>query len=196
MASLKIGKFEVSPQTGDAGADGTNGKDGADGEDGATFTPSVDSNGNLSWSNDKGLTNPPTVNIKGPKGDAGEGGGGSSNSGKQEIEWATPGITAMRPNVIYWLDGYHFLDIQDFEPAPEEVDSYDVFTVVATLAPMAGVGNSLHFSIPEYVRWANGQVPEIPESAEGFSFELSISRVSDGYGYELYNAVLTPFEAV
>ena len=43
-----------------------------DGEDGATFTPSVDSKGNLSWSNNKGLTNPTTVNIKGNKGDTGE----------------------------------------------------------------------------------------------------------------------------
>lgn len=43
------------------------------GVDGATFTPSVDSAGNLSWSNNKGLANPPTVNIKGPKGDAVEG---------------------------------------------------------------------------------------------------------------------------
>ena len=42
-----------------------------DGEDGATFTPSVDSKGNLSWSNNKGLTNPTTVNIKGAKGDKG-----------------------------------------------------------------------------------------------------------------------------
>jgi hypothetical protein len=60
-------------QKGDTGANGTNGKDGADGKDGATFTPSVDSAGNLSWSNNKGLANPPTVNIKGPKGDAVEG---------------------------------------------------------------------------------------------------------------------------
>lgn len=43
------------------------------GVDGATFTPNVDSAGNLSWSNNKGLANPPTVNIKGPKGDAVEG---------------------------------------------------------------------------------------------------------------------------
>lgn len=33
--------------------------------DGATFTPFVDSEGNLSWSNDKGLDNPPAVNLKG-----------------------------------------------------------------------------------------------------------------------------------
>ena len=43
-----------------------------DGEDGATFTPSVDSEGNLSWSNNKGLTNPTTVNIKGVQGERGE----------------------------------------------------------------------------------------------------------------------------
>ena len=29
----------------------------------------MDSDGNLSWSNDKGLSNPQTVNIKGPQGD-------------------------------------------------------------------------------------------------------------------------------
>ena len=35
---------------------------------GATFTPSVDSEGNLSFTNDKGLDNPETVNIRGPQG--------------------------------------------------------------------------------------------------------------------------------
>lgn len=39
---------------------------GASGEyDGATFTPSVDDDGNLSWTNDKGRENPVTKNIKG-----------------------------------------------------------------------------------------------------------------------------------
>ena len=33
--------------------------------DGATFIPSVSENGDLSWTNDKGLVNPATVNIKG-----------------------------------------------------------------------------------------------------------------------------------
>ena len=42
------------------------------GTNGATFTPAVDSEGNLSWSNDKGLANPNTVNIKGAKGDKGD----------------------------------------------------------------------------------------------------------------------------
>ena len=45
------------------------------GESGATFTPSVSSDGVLSWTNNKGLTNPESVNIKGEpgaKGDQGE----------------------------------------------------------------------------------------------------------------------------
>lgn len=60
------------------GSNGTNGKDGADGlngQDGATFTPSVSESGDLSWTNDKDLPNPPTVNIKGPPGEGGSGGG-------------------------------------------------------------------------------------------------------------------------
>lgn len=38
------------------------------GIDGATFYPEVDAEGNLSWTNDKGLENPETVNIKGADG--------------------------------------------------------------------------------------------------------------------------------
>lgn len=38
---------------------------------GATYTPHVTDNGILSWTNDKGLTNPKYVNLKGPKGDTG-----------------------------------------------------------------------------------------------------------------------------
>ena len=42
------------------------------GADGTTFTPSLDAEGNLSWTNDGGLENPTPVNIKGNKGDTGD----------------------------------------------------------------------------------------------------------------------------
>ena len=50
-------------------------KDAADDGDynGATFTPSVNDSGVISWTNDKGLENPASKNIKGPKGDTGTG---------------------------------------------------------------------------------------------------------------------------
>lgn len=68
---------EVGPkgdpgENGKDGATGPAGAKGADGENGATFTPSVSADGELSWTNDKGLSNPDSVNIKGPQGDRGE----------------------------------------------------------------------------------------------------------------------------
>ena len=36
---------------------------GGYGESGATFTPAIDDSGTLSWTNDKGLTNPDPVNL-------------------------------------------------------------------------------------------------------------------------------------
>ena len=44
------------------------------GADGATFIPSVSSDGVLSWTNDKGYTNPTPVKIKGADGQDGDDG--------------------------------------------------------------------------------------------------------------------------
>lgn len=48
------------------------GEGGGSGANGVTFYPYVSADGTLSWSNDRGLTNPNPVNIKGEKGDTGE----------------------------------------------------------------------------------------------------------------------------
>lgn len=47
------------------------GSPGAPGTNGTTFTPSVAADGDISWTNDGGLPNPPTQNIMGPQGDPG-----------------------------------------------------------------------------------------------------------------------------
>lgn len=62
------------------------------GTNGATFTPAVDSEGNLSWSNDKDLANPNTVNIKGAKGDKGDK-GEKGDTGAKGADGKTPNIT-------------------------------------------------------------------------------------------------------
>ena len=62
------------------------------GTNGATFTPAVDSEGNLSWSNDKGLANPDTVNIKGAKGDKGDK-GEKGDTGAKGADGQTPNIS-------------------------------------------------------------------------------------------------------
>ena len=61
---------DTGPQ-GEQGPVGPKGEQGDTGARGITFTPAVDSEGNISWSNTDGIANPETVNIKGPKGDRG-----------------------------------------------------------------------------------------------------------------------------
>ena len=61
---------ETGPQ-GPQGIQGEQGPQGIKGETGPYYTPSVSSNGDLSWTNNGGLQNPTTVNIKGPQGDIG-----------------------------------------------------------------------------------------------------------------------------
>ena len=57
---------------GETGPQGPAGATGPKGDTGATFKPNVDGEGLLTWTNDKGLQNPSSVNIKGPRGDIGE----------------------------------------------------------------------------------------------------------------------------
>lgn len=83
------------PTASDLGITVTNGQDG---EDGATFTPSVDSNGNLSWTNNKGLTNPTTVNIKGGKGDKGDKGDTGANGVTPTLKIGTTSTLASGNN--------------------------------------------------------------------------------------------------
>lgn len=72
---------------GPAGADGADGAPGPTGANGATFRPFVSEAGVLSWTNDKGLSNPEPVNIKGPPGESGSGGtaGVSSFNGRTGV---------------------------------------------------------------------------------------------------------------
>ena len=53
---------------GDTGSAGSVGATGSQGPRGVTFTPAVSADGDLSWTNDGSLSNPGTVNIRGPRG--------------------------------------------------------------------------------------------------------------------------------
>lgn len=150
---------------GPSGSNGTNGKDGADGENGATFTPSVDADGNLSWTNDKGLANPPVVNIKGPKGDAGEGGGGAEGGGLANYpeEWLTimDSAAVLRPNVYYHLD-LMVLDTLVIElepPTNYDVINEYVFQIDRGYMPLS----DLTISFPEGLIWKDGDIPTFEE---------------------------------
>ena len=76
-------KGDTGPQgpKGEDGAPGKDGTNGTNGKNGVTFTPSVSDAGLLSWTNDGGKTNPKSVDIKGPKGDAGADGAPGKDGG-------------------------------------------------------------------------------------------------------------------
>ncbi len=71
---------------------------GADGKDGVTFTPSVSSAGVISWTNDGGRANPPSVNIKGPAG--ADGNDGEDGVGIQSVQQTTTSSEDGGTNVI------------------------------------------------------------------------------------------------
>lgn len=62
----------IQGEKGEKGDIGLKGDTGDVGPRGYTFTPNVDINGNISWTNNGNLNNPDTINIKGPKGDKGD----------------------------------------------------------------------------------------------------------------------------
>ena len=66
---------------------------------GVTFVPSVSSDGVLSWTNNGGLANPVTVNIKGSKGDKGDTGATGAQGPQGE-----PGVNGYTPikGTDYW----------------------------------------------------------------------------------------------
>lgn len=145
--------------TGATGANGTNGKDGADGKDGATFTPSVDANGNLSWTNNKGLSNPPTVNIKGPKGDSGEGGGGSLSYPVADIYPYQVDEDGINPNIYYKVIGLaegEIFYITLNEPTDNSI--VNEYVMEFYIIPPNYVGEPA-IVLPDTVVWANGKIP-------------------------------------
>ena len=175
-------KSTFTVKNGSKGSSGSNGTNGKDGADGATFTPSVDSAGNLSWTNNKGLTNPPTVNIKGPKGDKGDAGSGGGKeiivSNGQSIYFDE--TSPMQANTTYIYSGSLFVsNIQAFEVA----SNYDEYHIIFRW-PESG------FAIPDDVKFANGKQPNIEYDTV---CELHIVGVTMGET-RVYNAVLTPFK--
>lgn len=81
---------------------------GGAGNNGATFIPSVDKDGFISWTNDSDLPNPEPVNIRGPVGESGPQG--------------DPGYTPQR-GVDYWTEDDKqdiVSDVLDALPAAEE----------------------------------------------------------------------------
>ena len=111
---------------------------GGTGENGATFTPSVSEDGIISWTNDKGLTNPASVNIKGPQGSQGiQGEKGDTGEQGPKGEDGT-GVTI--------LGSYETLEeLQTVHPTGSAGDSYliqgNLYVWSSTASSWENVGN-------------------------------------------------------
>ena len=82
----------------------TKGGGEAAGENGATFFPHVSPEGDISWTNDKGLRNPETVNIKGPVG-----GKGPEGTGIESITYAGQDAEGGNMYTVLLTDGTSYV---------------------------------------------------------------------------------------
>lgn len=108
--------------------------------DGATFTPSVSSTGDLSWTNDRGRENPETVNVRGPGG-------------------VSPKITVTNIQgghriTITDVNGTQHIDVKDtiIDPTEAAKELIDDLFIVSTVEPETGP--VLWFETVEDAHWS------------------------------------------
>ncbi len=135
--------------TGDTGPQGIPGNDGANG---TTFTPAVAEDGTLSWSNDGGLENPPSVNIMGPSGSS----------------W--PRESFVEPYYIEAQDGHEYY-ISNATELGVDLPTTDFYEVYIKVEWIAGDYTPFIFLYPE-VYYIGGE----PEWQSGFAYEISVKN--------------------
>ena len=135
---------------------GEQGEKGDPGQDGATFTPSVDAEGNLSWTNDKGLVNPTTVNIKGDKGDKGDTGeqgiqGIQGEKGQDGLDGQDGLTTAISVNGITYTHVDGVITLPDYPTSTgESVDAYTKEETDAIIQEYTGGKKQVYLTQSEY----------------------------------------------
>lgn len=87
------------------------GDKGDKGDPGAVFTPSVSDSGDISWTNNGNLSNPETVNIKGPQGKTGEDGIGIKILDRLNSESELP--QSAEVGDAYIINGYLYAYTKD-----------------------------------------------------------------------------------
>ena len=119
---------------------GEDGQDATGGANGVTFTPSVDNDGNLSWTNDGGLTNPTTVNIKGPQGEQ-----GIQGEKGEKGDTGTQGLLGWSIIPVYTHDELEFNEQDLTEMFNASKNSNEAHSFVLTNIEVLRVGDSIMF---------------------------------------------------
>lgn len=162
--------------------DGVNGEwinngtiQGAKGDTGAagtTFTPHLDGNGNLSWTNDGGLDNPETQNIRGAKGDKGETGAAGKSAYAAAVEAGYTGteatfyaaLTAMPyHNARHLPDGADPITVKAGNLEDSAVETAKIKDKAVTMAKLADHAVSVDYTATLNTTWSGSAAPYTKE---------------------------------
>ena len=154
--------------------------------DGATFTPSVDDDGNLSWTNDKGKANPATKNIKGysPAIIVREIEGGKqliiTDSRQSQTVTIMDGTDGISPAVIVKdIDGGHQLIITERGNPAKTVDILDGKDGVSPAVIVRDIEGGHQLLITE--RNNPTKTVDVMDGTDGVSPTVTITNISGGH---------------
>lgn len=148
------------------------GAKGDTGAAGTTFTPHLDGNGNLSWTNDGGLDNPETQNIRGAKGDKGETGAAGKSAYAAAVEAGYTGteatfyaaLTAMPyHNARHLPDGADPITVKAGNIEASAVETAKIKDKAVTTAKLADHAVSVDYTVTLDTTWSGDAAPYTKE---------------------------------
>ena len=148
------------------------GAKGDTGAAGTTFTPHLDGNGNLSWTNDGGLDNPETQNIRGAKGDKGETGAAGKSAYAAAVEAGYTGteatfyaaLTAMPyHNARHLPDGADPIIVKAGNIDASAVETAKIKDGAVTMAKLADHAVSVDYTVTLDTTWSGDAAPYTKE---------------------------------
>ena len=148
------------------------GAKGDTGAAGTTFTPHVDGNGNLSWTNDGGLDNPTTQNIRGDTGAKGETGAAGKSAYAAAVEAGYTGteatfyaaLTAMPyHNARHLPDGADPITVKAGNLEASAVETAKIKDKNVTMAKLADHAVSVDYTVTLNTTWSGSAAPYTKE---------------------------------
>ena len=148
------------------------GAKGDTGAAGTTFTPHLDGNGNLSWTNDGGLDNPETQNIRGAAGAKGETGAAGKSAYAAAVEAGYTGteatfyaaLTAMPyHNARHLPDGADPITVKAGNLEDSAVETAKIKDKAVTTAKLADHAVSVDYTATLNTTWSGSAAPYTKE---------------------------------
>lgn len=158
------------------------GEPGVNGVDGATFTPSVSSDGVLSWTNNGNLANPPNVNIKGQPGNGFKILGYYSTVSALISSVVSPsagdayGVGTSEPYDIYIFDGVTKKWIDNGQLQGAKGESGTTFTPAVSSDGILSWSNNDGKENPPSVNIKGGTGADGASGQDGITFTPSVSE--------------------